>query len=234
MRLRGAALALAAITASCGRIDFDPLGDGALPPSISHVAPFAATQISGNTVTTFTAHAQQAGDTVLLAVTCQNGTPTAVSVTASGWTFSQAGPVAGATSNRYIASFAATAPDTAAATFTVTWTSPTSCGGMNEIADEFAASGGAIAIDAHAEAFTGSTPAAMLTTMADNDLVWGACSSSGTLQAPGAGYTKGGDDGHDDWSEYKLTSDPAGTVELVDFTSTGSSYGLVAVALAVR
>jgi hypothetical protein len=224
------ALTFAAVAGSCGRIDFDPRRDAA-PSPLSHVAPFVAIQHAATMVATFTAQAQHAGDTVLLATTCQTGTPSAVSVTAPGWTVSQVGPITGAGGNRWVASFAATVPDTAGATFTVTWTSPTTCFLANELGDEFASSTGVVAVDAHAETFTGKTPQAMLTTVSAGDLLWGACSSGGTLLATGAGYTKGADDGNDDWTEYEPTSDAAGTVEVVDFQSSGAVYALVAIAL---
>ena len=53
------------------------------------------------------------------------------------------------------------------------------------------------------------------------------------VTSTGAGFTKSADDGHGDWSEYKLTTDPAGTPEGVLFqTSTGmDDYVVTAVAI---
>jgi len=57
-------------------------------------------------------------------------------------------------------------------------------------------------------------------TTANNDAIWAACFSSFSVTAIGAGYTKGADNGGGDWTEYKLTTDPAGTNEVAQFTST--------------
>jgi hypothetical protein len=53
------------------------------------------------------------------------------------------------------------------------------------------------------------------------------------VTAVGAGFVKGADDRVGDWSAYKLTSDPAGTVERVQFTNS-VAYVLSIVTLAPR
>jgi hypothetical protein len=47
-----------------------------------------------------------------------------------------------------------------------------------------------------------------------------------------AGNPEGADDGHGGWSEYRITADPAGTVELPALTNTsGQAFISTAVAL---
>jgi hypothetical protein len=53
----------------------------------------------------------------------------------------------------------------------------------------------------------------------------------GSVRATGAGFTKGADDGVGDWAEYRITGDPAGTVEDVEFTNDNVGYVLSMVTL---
>jgi hypothetical protein len=53
-----------------------------------------------------------------------------------------------------------------------------------------------------------------------------------TLTGVGPGFTKTGDDQMGDWSEYKITSDPAGTQESATFDNTaGANFAITAVAI---
>jgi hypothetical protein len=64
--------------------------------------------------------------------------------------------------------------------------------------------------------------------------VWAAAYSGMALTAVGSGYTKAADDGNGDWSEYKLTADPAGTTEPVTFSSPAQPWLLGVVTLKPR
>ncbi len=160
-----------------------------------------------------------------------NTAPTAVSLTAPGWTIMPIGPLAGSAANTdWVASFGAIAPDTASATFTVTWTGTPRCQFMDELGDEFT---NAIAFDAHAETFGADGDCtASLTTGATGEAVWAAC--SGNVSASGAGFIKAADDTQDDWSEYRITNAAAGTPRSITFTNMMTSWAMTAVTLEPR
>jgi hypothetical protein len=242
VRLSGvsAALVSAAFVSACGRIGFEATSDGAPPDvtatPISWVKTFAAqwTAVTPMLTYTFQSAASAAGDAIVLEVFCQNTTaPTGVTLSAPGWTFTQLGALVGSTANLYWGtSFGAIAPNTASATFTATWTAPASCSYLDALGDEFAGAdptGGVATFDAHAEASSVGNCATSVTTKAANEAVWAAC-SVGMATGPGATYTKSADDGDGDWSEYKLTSDAANSIEAVEFvTTTGTAPYVVAV-----
>jgi hypothetical protein len=230
--------------AGCGRLGFasrnagtndGSSADTATAASVSYVGVVIAQQgVATGTVDSFAAQAQQAGDLFVLAVECDNGGPTSVTVDAPGWSVAVVGPIAHMAANRSIASFAATAPDTTPTTFTVNWFGTAACGGLTELANEFATTSGSLSVDGHAEALSGTgSPSATVTTASDDDAIWAACSSAGSLLAVGAGFSKGADDGHDDWSEYELASGPAGP-HTVMFASAGAQSAVAAIAIAAR
>jgi hypothetical protein len=67
------------------------------------------------------------------------------------------------------------------------------------------------------------------------DAIWAACMSSGSLLDVGPGYTKASDDLGGDYTEYKLTTDPAGTHEPVVFINGGTDdFTIAAVAIKPR
>ena len=220
--------------------DGDGNGDGAGPAAIAHVKAFHAKLDVGNgTTQAFTAAALNAGDAVVFHVACKStGAPTAVSLAAPSWTFTQLGPITGSAAAKWSASFGAIAPDTAAANFTISWT-VANCTDRNHLADEFGntdTGGGAITFDAHVETFGTGDCLANLTTAHDGAAVWGGCTSSLFLNSPGAGYTKGATDGLGDFAAYKITSDPAGTSEPFVITNNNSSnaFNLTAVTIKQR
>ena len=94
---------------ACGRLDFDPQlhgSDGALPPNdttptrdtpparIVHAGIFVARSPGTGPTDSFNVQAHAAGNAIVMQVSCAaNAIPTAVSVTAPGWTFTQLGPI---------------------------------------------------------------------------------------------------------------------------------------------
>jgi hypothetical protein len=215
----------------CGRVDFTPVPDAS--GAISRVGGFVATTRFTSSSDQFTAQAQRAGDAIVLHVHCQVATPTAVSVSAPGWTIIQVGPLTGIANQRWVASFGAFAPDVASATFTVDW--GTTCANLTVLGDEFAGvAAGPNAFDGHVEHIGAGDCASTLTTNGAGDAIWAACSSGGTLSGISAGYAKGVDDGHDDWSAYRVSADPANSTESVTFTNSmtsGVAYGITMIAL---
>jgi hypothetical protein len=239
--LRASVLALAA----CGRVGFDarPANDAAPDvaaadaahdaalAAIAYVQPFAARHPGAGATDTFTTAAAHTGDTIVIEVACSDATaPSAVSLTAPGWTFTPLDAVAGAASTQlYAASFVATAPDAAMVTVTVTWTGSTCQVGKAELGDELA---NVATVDAHVLVpGTGACGGGVVTGHA-NDAVWGACFDATSITGVGPGYAKGADNGGGDWSEYKLTTDPAGTLEQVTFASPAVGFVLAAATLA--
>src|SRR5215468_10546601 len=104
------ALAILVSTTACGRLDFDALSsgddgsmasEGAPPAVISHAGVFVARSPGSGTITdTFTVQAHAAGNAIVMQVACAaNATPSSVSVTAPGWTWTQMGPILASTSS---------------------------------------------------------------------------------------------------------------------------------------
>jgi len=234
------------LVSACGRIDFEARGsasdaahdDGTAVGPVSWVKTFVETGGGNPTLPyTFTASAT-AGDAVVLQVFCaSNNAPTGVTLAAPGWTFTQLGAIVGSTASGYWGtSFGAIAPDAAPATFTVTWPGATPCNFIDELGDEFAGaapSGGAATFDAHAELISSGECTTTLTTRDANEAVWAACTIN-TVISVGAGYTKSADDSDGDWSEYRLTADPANTVEAVEFVTVNTTDDYVVTAVAIK
>jgi RHS repeat-associated protein len=210
--------------------------------SISHTKIF--TQQGGNSsglTFTFTASANAANEAVVMGVNCVSNTAaTAVSLTASGWTFTRLGSI-GFSGSSSGAVFGAISPNTTSATFTVTWTGAGSCTFHREMGDEFAGTdttGGTTTFDCGTTCSGGSNNAhstngscsVNVTTGSANEAVWGVCWPSSSVTALGTGYSAGANDAQGDRAEYKLTTDAAGTLETVNFTST-TTYNAVAVTI---
>jgi hypothetical protein len=209
------------VCAACGRLEFDALtGDHPSPdgatgdamsdgPSavIAYVAPSVQRDPGTGPTDTFTARPHAAGNAIVIQVSCAaNAVPTAVSVTSPGWTFTQLGGItASASSLQRSATVVAIAPNTDLATIRIAWTGSTCNDSKNHVGGEF----GMTAPGGHA-----------------NEVVWAACNSDNSVNAVGQGFTKGADDGAGDWSEYKVTTDPAGTVESVRFRNDNVGYVL--------
>jgi hypothetical protein len=68
----------------------------------------------------------------------------------------------------------------------------------------------------------------------DGDAIWAACDSATSVRSVGPGFVKGADGGIGDWSAYRITNDPAGTIEPVQFTNANVGYVLSIVTLKPR
>lgn len=170
---------------------------------------------------TFTYTPTAANEAVLFAVGCGGTTETTATLTASGWTITALSTPTGA-SGSWGASFGAIAPNTSAATFTVTWSN--ACASfMADLVDEFSGNdttGGTTTFDAHNQGTAGSGNCSITVTPANNnDGLWGACIDSTT--AVGSGFTKGADDTQQDWAEWKILSGGGGSGQTVNFTGSG-------------
>jgi len=179
-----------------------------------------------STTNTFTGAANAPNDAVVIGVFCGNGAqgdkPTNVTLSASGWTFTQLGTISGSFGG-WEALFGAIAPNTSSTTFTVAWTVSAACSSFSGVGDEFSGAdttGGTTTFDATAQ--TAQACSVNVTTGNANDAVWGACWGVNATTTVGSGYTQGGNDGNGDWSEYKITTDAAGTSETVNFVNSGS------------
>jgi hypothetical protein len=209
--------------------------DGASPPAIAfvgspiqHTGPKAA-------VDTVTFQATKAGDAVLILVACASAQqPTAVNLSATNWAFTPLSPLTINTAGQvYAASFGALAPDTAPVTLTINWTSSNCNRGQSALGDEFTnidPTGTTTTFDAHAEAAGAGNCTTSITTGHANDTVWAGCYAATALTGVGAGYTKSAADMVGDYAEYKLTTDPMGTMEAVSF-SNPNGYVISAVTI---
>ena len=209
---------------------------------IAHTKVFAQQAGSSSTSTfTFTASANAANEAVVVGVNCVSSTgATSVSLTAPGWAFTQLGDITftGASSG---AAFGAISPNTTSATFTVTWAGAGSCTFHREMGDEFSGTdttGGTTTFDCVTTCSGGSNNAHStngscsvgVTTGSANEAVWGVCWPSNSVTGVGSGYNPGANDSQGDQAEYKLTEDPAGTLETVNFTST-TTFNALAVTI---
>jgi hypothetical protein len=122
-------------------------------------------------------------------------------------------------------------------TVSVTWSGSNCNSSKNHVGDEFGMAdprGGTMTFDAVAATEGTGDCMGTITTAHANDAVWAACNSNQAVTAVGAGFTKGADDRAGDWSEYKLTTDPVGTVQSVRFANASVGYVLSMVTLAPR
>jgi hypothetical protein len=163
---------------------------------------------------------------------------TAVTITAPGWSFTNIGALTGSpVDSGWAATFGAIAPDTTAATFTVTWTIGANCQNFDEIGDELTGNdptGGEVTFDAHGENFgaTGDCTVEFLTAAADEE-IWSACTSGSDVLGPGSGFIVGADDLHGDITARHSSTDPAGTLEMIDMPNT-PAYPFFVTAIAIK
>ncbi len=198
---------------------------------IAHVGVFVGGQSA-----TFTAAAQHAGDAVVVQVFCNSGSTgaPAFDLATPGWTIDRLG-VAGIP-GYWAASFGAIAPDTGPHDFVATL--PADCLTRPVLlGDEFTnndQAGETTTFDAHAELEGMGDCAVDVTTAHANDAVWAACTSSGMITSIGAGFEQGATDGDANFSEYKLTADPAGTSEHVTLAAAATSDIHVVTAVTIK
>ena len=219
------------VVASCGRLDFDPLvdGGGVAKQPIAWVGTFVQLQLTTPTTITFTGQAHAAGNAVLIHVACDAAARPTPTASAPGWTFQQLGTVEGQ-AGKWATALGAIAPGTVAALFTVTW--DMSCAEVNALGDEFAHTAPTGAFE-NTTVVAGTTDCiSSVTTISPNAAIWAACSSGGTVTGVADGLVKSADDGHDDWSGYKLTMDAPNTIETGRFTTaSGGMYTMTMTSL---
>lgn len=182
---------------------------------------------SGSTFT-FTFTASNTGDAVFFTIYGSTTSTTNVaSLSASGWTFTVI-PCTGATnctsgtfgtSNNRAAAFWAYAPNTSLVTITGSF-GGVSAGFMGDLEDEFSGVDGTNAVSASTAIAGSGSCSASVTPGENNDGLWGICVDSVT--AVGSGFTKGGDDTQQDWSEWKILSGGSGVSQTVNFTGSGT------------
>src|SRR5215469_4107662 len=196
--------------------------------AVAHVKVVAqvVNSASGISSMTFTLQASNANDAILFGVGCNAtaATPSAVNMSATGWTFTQLSGITGS-AGAFMASFIAIAPNTTSITATVSWTvSGNSCAGFqNVLADEFSGNdttGGTTTADAHNQATGGSGCSLSVTPANANDGVWFACND--TVTAVTGSYTQGANDADGDWTEFKILSGGSGVAQSAGFTSSGA------------
>ena len=180
---------------------------------------------------TFTYTPQQGNDGVLIAVGCAaTTTPSSVTLSGSGWTFTQVGSILGSVgASGWFALFKAYAPNTSQVTITQTWNGlgVNLCGNgskgfMNDLVDEWKGMDPTNFVDAVGTLSNGSSGCtANVTPNAANDGLDGLCND--TVTGVGGGYTNGANDTQGDWSEYTVLSGGAGVSQTVNFTSSGAA-----------
>jgi hypothetical protein len=226
-RLSSLAAIVVAIVA-CGRVGFesrvasDAETDGALPATIQYVKPIAQRHPGAGSADSFVVQASAAGNAIVLQVACSlTPPPTSLNVNAPGWSLREIGTF-GTFNGLRTALFTALAPDTQPVTMTITWNM--SCAGKSELGDEFTnnALDPIAAFGAGVQSGSMGSCTSTITTERDNAAVWSACFSSLSVTAIGSGYSMGADNDGGDWTEYKVTTDPAGTMETPTFTSTAT------------
>jgi len=195
-----------------------------------------ATCASPAKTASFTYTAGGTGNAVLFSLFCNDNsdTPSAVSLTATGWTLTQVGSINGSTGiPGWIALFKAYAPNTTQATFTETWTAASNCNSaMNVMIGEFSGMDATQFVDnnsgsANFASATSGGCALTITPATNNDGLWFACDDS----VSGTGtYTKGCDDTQGDWCEWKVISGGAGVGQASAWTSS-TGYLVVGVAI---
>ena len=219
---------------ACGRLGFEGIeatgdGRGSSSPdgngSGSNDAATRANYVSSIVVSPpmglssygFTATATNPGDLVVFQIAC-NGAPGPSMLVSPTWTVTGVGQRSSSPVREVgVDSFAAIAPDTATASFTATFNSGCI---LTIYGAEFSnVAGGSLASIDAVENLFGTCNGSVTTTNA-NDTIWEAC-SGGADGNPTPGYTLSGG------GEYRVTSDPDGTVEMP--TLGGGSVSLMTV-----
>lgn len=190
------------------------------------------TTCSALTSKAFSFTATNTNDAVLIFVGCGGTTETTVSLAATGWVFTKLSGPDGA-SGSFAGAFWAVAPNTSAATITMTWSG--GCGSfMNDLIDEFSGNDTTTPVDASSKSSgtatnCGGTGVANVTPTVANDGLWGACNDSVT--AVGGGFTSGANDTQQDLSEWKILSGGSGVAQGFTYTGASGAYVLETVAI---
>ncbi len=207
--------------------------------TVRWVKVFTTGGVTGTTTDTFTARADRAGDAILIHAYCggPGAPPSGASITATGWSFAMLSPVTGSSSQAdWAVAFAAIAPNTTAATFTVRFTTASCSAGLASLGDEFTnnnLTGGATTFVEHAEAFGQDDCTVALSPGQSGDAVWGGC-SAGVLDV-GPGFVKGTDDGGGNWTESRITTaSDGGPIPVTFVNQAGHDYIITAATIKHR
>jgi hypothetical protein len=189
----------------------------------SAVAHTGNVTVNCNTVSsftfTYTASSAASGEIVMVAVGCDCGLSTTISLSASGWAFTQIGSTIGTNLNR-TALFRAYVPNTSAATITATFTGGTDSAFANDLIDEFSGADTSNPVDASNSSASSGSCTSTVTPTVNDDMLYGTCQD--TVTAVGTAFTKGADDASTDWAEYKKLSGQSGVSQTVNFTGSGT------------
>jgi hypothetical protein len=166
-------------------------------------------------------------------VTCESGaTSTLVfTVAAPGWTFDELGP---STFSEQVAfdSFGAIAPDTAAATVTVTSSAPCDVVLLGDELTGNDRTGGKTTFDAHVIASGNGDCVDQIQIGHDDDAVWSACWTAGNVIDLGGfdagAYSTG------DAAGYQITEAPASTVVATHFSTSSAMDRFVMTTVSIK
>lgn len=169
---------------------------------------------------TFSYTAAGSGNGVVLFVSCDATSEPTVSLAATGWSFSQIGPMVGSATAGYAGLFRAYAPNTSAATVTVT--SSLSCNSFASVLiDEFS---GVDPTDfaENADATYDDVAGCSLSVTPDSNdtAIWFGCKDD--VSFIGGSYTKGADDTFGNWTEWRVLSGGTGVSQPSSFGSSGA------------
>lgn len=172
---------------------------------------------------TFTYTAATLNNAVTFFIGCAATSPApTVTLTASGWTLTALGGGVTGPSGSYVALFGAIAPNTAAATFTITFSK--SCASfMSDLEEEYNGNdttGGTTTFDATNSGNGSGSCSITVTPANNNDGVAGFCQD--TVTAAGSGYTIGANDTSGDQGEFKILAGGSGVAQTVNFTGSGT------------
>lgn len=251
--MRALCLLASIFAAGCGRFGYDelrserpdaaviaddaPIDATLTPATMSYVGSAVANRWGPATTDTFNVQATKTGNLFVLSLVCDipPQLPASVAVTAPGWTFTQLDPIVRApAADFYATTVTAIAPNTDPVDITVTWSE--TCGyWSHSIGDQLSSDAATTFVDSHVQTTGTGNCAATLTPTAANPLIWASCFNLPGVTGIGAGYTMGSDDMNGDWTQYRATTNPAGTSETVTMTADATSmYIMHAVAISAN
>lgn len=181
---------------------------------------------------TYTPTATGNGVFIWVAAIPNTASPTACSLSATGWAFTQIGGIVnGGASGGCAAMFVASAPNTSLATITVTF-NQTITSFANDLIDEFSGVDGTVAPSGNNSATGSGTPTVNVTPSANDCMIWLPCNDSITAVGSigGTAATAGANDTQQDWAQYRLLSGQSGVSQSCTFTGSGT-YIIGAVAI---
>src|SRR2546421_1564793 len=161
------------------------------PPSIGVIA-YARALVGTTSLGPFPINPAHGGDALVFHFSCPTLAEPMLALTSSRMMITKLGSTG--QPMFWAASFVAIAPDTQSTIVDVAASNGCIDGTITILGDEFTGNdprGGSDTFDAHTEAVGNGPCGAHVTTQHDRDAVWAACTVSGMLDGPGAGYTLG-------------------------------------------